>query len=836
MADAGQAAAGNGGPLSGVRARVRRHLAGRAESEHEQALVRLAVVSLLVTYFGALAVAIPGTAPLTLGGVLVYGLGYLAIGAGYLAWIRVRPQPSPVRRVLGMVTDQTNVSVLIALGGAWGGAIYPIYLWITLGNGFRYGNAYLAAAAGYSAVTFGVAASLHPFWAGHVAMTAGLALGLIGLPAYGASLIRRLTEAKRAAEAANEAKSRFLATMSHELRTPLNAVIGLSEMLRDGRLDREQDDLARTINSSGRTLLALINDILDHAKIESGNARIETRDFDFAAEITNILAMMQPQARAKGLGLGAVVDAAVPRCVRGDPTCLRHILLNLLANALKFTDRGGAVLRVGATPHADGHELVVDVADTGIGIDPDNRARIFETFTQSEQHRGRRHEGSGLGLAIARQLAELLGGRLDVASTPGAGSTFTLTLPVAKATAAAATIDAGAVAPAPIAAAELAAGDAAGVPGIDLRGQTTNARPGPVTADGTVAVTDPGVDVPAAVAWRFGIAVRLPAPVRPEGRRAAAALLAALRDTPADAPGHATGADSAPASAAQPGTVLVVEDNAVNRKVTAKILDRAGHTAVTAESGDGALDRIETGGIDAVLMDVNMPGSSGLETTQLIRYIELGTSNRLPIIALTADATEATRNACADAGMDATIVKPVDPDTLLATLAAHLPDPAAHPAPAPEPATAAMRGGAAPGRTATPDAVGRTPVLDAHAVETLESLDSDGSFLRETVAIFLADAAELLATIRDALGRADAVAARDQLHALKSAAGNVGAARLRARVVDLDARLAAGETPGADDTVVRLRADIDAYRHAIAAHAPGAGESGDSLALLDATG
>jgi two-component system sensor histidine kinase RpfC len=771
----------------------------------------MGIVSLLVLYFGIGALVAPAAAPLTLIEACLYGLGYLAIGAGYFAWILARPRPSPTRRLLAMITDQTNVAVLIGIGGAWGGALYPVYLWITFGNGFRYGNAYLAAAAGYSALTFIIAAWLHPFWSGHVPLTIGLTLGLIGLPAYGAGLIRRLTEAKRAAEAANQAKSRFLATMSHELRTPLNAVIGLSEMLSDGRLDRDQADMVTTINRSGRALLTLINDILDHAKIESGNARIAERDFNLAAEIANTVSIVRPQAEAKELGLAPVVDADVPVCIRSDPACLRHILLNLLANALKFTETGGAVLRVSATSRQDGHDLVFAVEDTGIGIAPENQTQIFETFTQTEQHRGRRHEGSGLGLAIARQLAELMGGALSVESSPGAGSRFTLTLPVGLVEDPTAR-DASAPAHAPGQSRDPAA------PVLDLRAPvgTVESWPEevqPRTVGGAVAITAVNAAVPAALARRLGAAVRLQPPLTPARRTAAADLLITMRDQTAE-PANEPNAHPVEPPASDPATILVVEDNAVNRKVTAKILRRAGHTAVPVDSGDAALDRIAGGGIDAVLMDVNMPDSNGLETTQLFRYTELGASARLPIIALTADATDATRTACRDAGMDDYLVKPVAPNTLLRTLAAHLPErerptgEATAERKTTEPTTST--------RAETVSTPSGQPILDTRAVATLHDLDPDGHFLLETLDTFFAEVTTLLDAIASRLSRGDVAATRDDLHALKSAAGNVGAARLRAHIREIDACLAVDPPRITADAVVRgLRDEVEAYRDAI---------------------
>jgi two-component system sensor histidine kinase RpfC len=839
--DAARTPGGGGPPPHGRLAVLRRRLSGRPDTEHEQALIRIAIVALLLGPFALLAVLLPDPAGFDQGALLA-GV-YLLISLGYLAWIVADPGVSRVRRVLGMITDHTALSLVVWQGDAWVGALYPIYLWITFGNGFRYGVPYLAAAAVFSGIVFAAAAWLNPFWHNYMALTIGLGLGLIVLPAYVASLIRKLTEAKRVAEAANRAKSRFLATMSHELRTPLNAVIGMSDLLGATKLDRDQAEMVGTVGSSGRALLALINDILDLAKIESGKSELQADDFDLAGELAAAVGMLRPQARQKGLDVGLLVDADVPVRVRGDVRHLRQILLNLLSNAVKFTQQGGVTLRVSRQARPGGHWLRLQVRDTGIGIAAEDRQRVFDAFTQSDDDANRHHGGTGLGLAIARQLAQTMGGDIALDSEPGQGSRFTLDLPVDAAATAAPAQPAPAfriAAPGQAAsrevgqaleAAGLSTGGApdAGTPDggaeevaicVDLRGATAHGQDAAAAladtqlgetlgqlaaeAHGCLLLAPTDGTVPERVVRRLGIAVQI-AGAQPSARQLAdaAALLSALSDRPGQSSTLAE--QLAPTKARRHARVLVVEDNPVNRKVTAKILERGGHTPLLASSGEEALDRIEEGGVDAVLMDVNMPGDSGIDTAKLLRFTQLGAGARLPILALTADATVATREECLNAGMDDFITKPVDAGRLLQALDAHLPPPDAQ---APE---------TAPDDGALED----VPVVDSAAVDTLRDLDPDGGFLHEVVREFVQDTEDLVSQLETALGRDRPAQAQDLLHAVKSSAGNVGAARLRACAVEQARRLRSGVQPAAADTAAWLRREAERYRTDVAALLPG---------------
>lgn len=811
-------------------------LANRPDSEHEQAVVRLVIVTLLAVYFGTLAIVLPEAAAATFRHGAFFALGYVVLSVIYCAWIVAQPGVSRLRRLVAMVTDQTTLSVLLYLGGPWGGALYPIYLWITFGNGFRYGNVYLAASAGYSFCAFSVAAWLNPFWHSHIALTVGLALGLVMLPSYVATLIRKLTEAKRTAEAANRAKSRFLATMSHELRTPLNAVIGLSDLLGSTRLDREQADMVGTVGSSGRALLALINDILDLAKIEAGKAEVEAEDFDLVAELASSAAMLRPQAERKKVQLGLVVSADVPLRAHGDVRHLRQVLLNLLSNAIKFTDQGGVVIRADAKAKAgnQGHWLTLRVEDSGIGISDADQKRIFDAFTQSDDDANRQHGGTGLGLAIARQLAETMHGQLRVESAHGRGSTFTLELPLGPAHTPSAqsfeTIRAvRLLAPGPASAGDLAdllpqvdvtlGTHDAGVLCLDLRGNedlgglidprllgklTATAAKG----GGTLVIADVDTELPRRLAFALGDAVRLDAPVDAAGLRRALERVATL-----DGRTRQQSALAEELSSARPrrhAIVLVVEDNPVNRKVTAKVLERAGYTPMLASSGEEALDRLEEGGIDAVLMDVNMPGDSGIDTVKLFRFTQFGNSSPLPIIALTADATVETRDACLEAGMDDFITKPVDAVKLLRTLDRHLPSDAGED----EVPKASSTAADAPMEPDEP------PALDRSSIATLQELDPSGGFLGEIVAEFVTDTELLLTEIEQGIAAGEQARVQDLLHALKSSAGNVGAAQLRARAMQIERQIRSAGVGNAPHAVALLRQDAEAYRVAIAPDLP----------------
>jgi two-component system sensor histidine kinase RpfC len=799
----------------------------RPDSECEQIMIRLAIALVLCGYVTVSQLLAGYTSEAMQVSLLVLG-AFEAASLGLLLWLVLRPLGISVpRRVAACILDAVTLSAALHLGDQVTAPLYGIYLWVTLGNGFRYGTRYLLLSAVISAVGFGAVIVTTSLWFQHPALAAGLWITLIVVPAYVAKLIRMLHAAKLAAEAASQAKSRFLATVSHELRTPLNTIIGTGGLLTHTTLDNEQRAMTRSIRSAARSLLSQINIVLDFSKIDAGKVTAKSEPFDLAVLIAEIDAMFHIQAQAKGVAFSVRVAPGTPAGLVGDIDHLRSMLVNLSGNALKFTEQGRVWIDVAGAPIDAKHtKLTISVGDTGIGIPKAKFESIFESFRQADESIARRFGGTGLGLAIVKQLAALMGGTVGVDSEEGKGSVFTLALPLARSDAAVRqqVLSQGerifiVGADAAFAREVGAAVESAGGKPIELREPAALGPAVKLASGGSprpiVLALGPGEGGNAS---EFAAALREALPgLAPLVMRVDAAAAIAAADAPAS---HAAASEArrfdflatvareqladalppvlyladlialgvsgrAPVERADAKKrkrslrVLVAEDNAVNRKLFAKIFETAGHQPILAEDGEVALTLLERGGIDVALMDINMPRMSGLEATQLYRFAHMDAPH-LPIIALTADATVEGRRRCEEAGMDGVALKPIEADELVRLVERYARKAAEGEAEAGAEAAPAESAHGDDGKVALHPRhkAPLPPIIDPSAIESLRAIGGDATFFESLVDEFISDSAHIIDRIVTAINTNDVGTVRFETHALRSSAAHFGARRL----------------------------------------------------------